>query len=784
MDRRQILKSILVSLASGTSALGKGQMNQRVDGEVPEDANTFRSKWHELPDMVWTGQDLWAQRLQDWRIHEGRLQCVFHGENRTVHILTHHLAGTNKPFSASMTFRFQTKETSPEKFSNYVGFRLGVTGRYDDYRSAIFTGEGVSVGLTRSGTLFIGDQMGGQKIHEKKLAQDLTMAFTLSVPGQNRFECHLEVKDATGSTLSTLISRYNEDKFQGNVALVSHFKQQSDSPDHATVSISSVEVKGDKVDYDPERIYGPIYFAQYTVNAGKLKLTAQLAPVDLSAEKASLWIQLDGKWKIIGESAIHPMARIATFKVDDWQVRETTPYKVLFAIPMNDGSRKEFAYEGNISSEPADKNSIKALACSCNWDYGFPDNEVVTHASMHQADLVFFLGDQFYEGNGGFGIQMNPLEKALLDYLRKWYMFGWSYRELFRNIPMAALLDDHDVYHGNIWGAGGRRAIPQANTSSWQDTGGYKLPPDWVNMAQLTQTSHMPDPFDAAPILQGINVYYTEWRYAGISFGIIEDRKFKSPPKDILPEEAKVWNGYAANPSFDRSKSKDLEAQLLGQRQIDFLKQWCSNDNSKQSFRVLVSATPFCCLQTLPVGTLNDQDTPNLPVPAKGEYVRGDAVTQDMDSNGWPHSRRNEVLSILKERVHLHLVGDQHLPSVVRYGVHEFEDNAYCFAVPALCSVWPRRWWPTVDDQHQPLPDKPKYTGNFVDGFGNKITVHAVASPSKSGKEPALLYDRVPGYGVVEFDKMAGTITLNCWPREVNPEKKPDGQYEGWPIEI
>jgi hypothetical protein len=774
---------MLVSLASGTSIVSRGQAAKRVSGNVPDDPDTFKSKWGDFPDMVWTGEDIWAQRLQDWRIHDGKLQCTYHGENRTVHILTHQLADSYQPFSASMTFRFHTKETT-ENLSNYIGFRLGVKGRYDDFRSAIFTGEGISVGLTRNGALFIGDRQGDQTLSEKQLDGDLMLTFTLGVPGQNRFEAKLVVKDEKDKILASMTTRYDEDKFRGNIALVSHFKQRAALDESVTASIASVEVKGGKVVYQSNQVYGPIYFAQYTTQAGTLKLTAQLAPIDLATEKAGLWVEKDGKWTKIGESAVHPMARIATFKIANWRAAKPTSYKVMFGIPMKDGSRREFSYEGIISPEPTDKNAVKALACSCNWDYGFPDNEVVRHASSHNADMVFFLGDQFYEGNGGFGIQMNPLEKALLDYLRKWYMFGWSYRDLFRNIPMVALLDDHDVYHGNIWGAGGRRAIPQENTSAWQDTGGYKLPPHWVNMAQLTQTSHMPDPYDADPILRGINVYYTEWQYAGISFGIIEDRKFKSPPKDILPEEAKVWNGYAANPLFDRSKSKDLEAQLLGQRQIDFLKQWSQKEKPQNSFRVLVSATPFCCLQTLPAGTLNDQDTPNLAIPAKGEYVTGDALTHDMDSNGWPHNRRNEALNLLKNRVDLHLVGDQHLPSVVHYGVDQFEDNTFCFAVPALCSVWPRRWWPPVDDQHHTIPGKPKYTGNFVDGFGNKITVHAAVSPSKSGMEPALLYDRVPGYGVVMFDKKSGSITLNCWPRHVNPADEPQGQYEGWPMVI
>ena len=63
--------------------------------------------------------------------------------------------------------------------------------------------------------------------------------------------------------------------------------------------------------------------------------------------------------------------------------------------------------------------------------------------------------------SGGFGIQTDTIETALLDMLHKWYMFGWSYREIFRNIPTAfipdaepiccgATLDESDVVAGNL----------------------------------------------------------------------------------------------------------------------------------------------------------------------------------------------------------------------------------------------------------------------------------------------------------------------------------------------
>jgi len=59
------------------------------------------------------------------------------------------------------------------------------------------------------------------------------------------------------------------------------------------------------------------------------------------------------------------------------------------------------------------------------------------------------------------------------------------------------LPDDHDVYHGNVWGAGGRHA--EGVGYAGQDSGGYIEPAAWVNMVQRTQTSHLPDPFNPRP---------------------------------------------------------------------------------------------------------------------------------------------------------------------------------------------------------------------------------------------------------------------------------------------
>jgi hypothetical protein len=200
--------------------------------------------------------------------------------------------------------------------------------------------------------------------------------------------------------------------------------------------------------------------------------------------------------------------------------------------------------------------------------------------------------------------------------------------------------------------------------------------------------------------------------------------------------------------------------------------------------KAVFSQTNFCTVATLPEGSIIDEIVPRLPIPKKGEYVTGDAPTVDMDSNGWPQKGRDEALRKIRKSFALHIAGDQHLASTVQYGVDQHGDAGFAFAGPALNNIWPRRWWPPVDSDHQPLPGRAKNTGNFEDGFGNKMTVYAVGNPVQTNRQPGLIYDRATGYGMIILDKKERTMQIGCWPRYVNREMGPEGQFDGWPITV
>jgi alkaline phosphatase D len=785
MDRRDTLKALLLGAVAPVAFKHEPTETATLKQEAAT-ATSVTSPWHRWRDMTWIGDAYWANRLQDWRVRDGALECTVRAENRTVSCLTHQLSDRRGGFATNVLLTVPASVPASDR--NRLGFRVGAKGPWPDYRSAAVHGEGLEAGVTSAGRLFIGDTAGAHEpLEPSVLNKGVLLSLVVSpLDGTEGYSMALEARDAASQrVLASTQERVRDDALvEGNVALLSHHEPASpDETNQVTARFSRWALEGEKLTAGDDQTFGPIYFAQYTLEQKRLKLTAQLAPLDLpQSHEVHLEVQRDGQWNQVATAPIANPSRTAQFRLDDWDGTRAWPYRVRLQVPLRDNSTQTYTYQGTIAAEPTSQEPLRALVFSCNNDGAFPDQDIANHASQHDVDLVMFLGDQFYESNGGFGIQMAPLPSAYLDYLRKWYQFGWSYREFFRHQPMICLPDDHDVFHGNVWGEGGKATIAEGNAQTRQDTGGYKMPPEWVNLVMTTQTSHMPDAYDATDIQQGIHVFYTDWTYAGISFGVIEDRKFKSAPKNVLPKLAKVRNGYAQNQAFDVAAEAYPEATLLGQRQVDFLDAWVKDWRQGTEMKVVVSATAFCTLQTLPQGTPNDQITPKLPVPGPGEYVEGDEPTQDMDSNGWPQNRRDEALRLIRKAFAFHLAGDQHLASVVQYGVDNWKDAGVVFTVPATCSIWPRRWWPPVGAGHEPLPGQPRYTGNFKDGFGNRMTVYAAANPVRTGLPPPTVFDRATGYGVVTFDKARREVTLECWPRQVDPSKQPKGQYRGWPL--
>lgn len=779
MKKSKSLAQIALVLFLGT--LMNSCSNQNVN-------NNFIERFPSGIQRTWIGPEYWANRLQDWQVNDGRVECLTAQPNRNLNLLTWRLKKEAGTFIISVHTGLLT-DTLPANDKNWMGIRLGARGRFHDYRDDAIYGKGLNVGITTEGDLFIGEPPVKENGNAKTLIPYLKGGIQLAVKLSDSDGENLLTLSAHDPKTGKILAQIEEEdvpsqQLHGSLVLVSNFSGLGRNNEIPCCWFDDWKASGSKLIHYPERTFGPILFSQYTLSRGILKLTAQMPPAGTAdGQEVTFQVQKEGKWQTLQKAPIDRDARTATFKLGNWQEEKDVSYRLAYDLNMGNGKMKTLFRTGTIRKNPVDKEEIVVAAFTGNNDLGFPNSDVYESIKKIDPDLLFFSGDQIYEGVAGFGVQREPIDKAMLDYLRKWYLYGWEYGELFRDHPSISIPDDHDVYHGNVWGAGGKATPPGLKGNAAQDAGGYKMPARWVNMVQRTQTAHLPDPYDPTPVLQNIGVYYTGMNYGGISFAILEDRKFKSAPKPLIPE-AQIDNGWAQYKKWNAAKQGDVPgAVLLGNRQLKFLDNWAQDWSHKAMIKTVLSQTVFENIATLPKGEYHDAIVPRLRILEKGEYPPDDRPVSDMDSDGWPQTGRNKAVRELRKAFALHIAGDQHLGSFTKYGIEEWKDASYAFCVPAISNVWPRRWFPEKPGANH-IEGTPGYTGDFLDGFGNKMTVLAVSNPVFTGKKPSNLYDRATGYGIIRFHKDSRDIEIHCWPRFEDPTLAGSKEYPGWPVTI
>ncbi len=747
-------------------------------------------------DRTWIGPDFWANRLQDWKLEDGQLVCLNEtNPMRTVHLLTRNLKEHEGAFEVSVDIELVGDESGVAN----AGILFGA-GAGQDYRQAALIHHsygkhgGLYVGFSPRGRLFLRDfETEDTMLAEVDLDKsDLEGKVKLSLIIDKNGELMARVSQHEQELATLEYAKVPEDRLVGSIALVSN-------PDPETkkgrFSFDNWRVSGEKIGQNEDRNGGPIIGTQHTLHEKTVKLTAQLMPIgDENTSVAWMEIKEGEDWKKTQESEVLRPGFTAHFRAEGWDDTKDQEYRIGYHLEGQD-----YYSNGVIRKNPIDKEELVVAAFTGNhnnvrpnptrwggvdtgkfpWDWGlwFPHTDLIENFMQHKPDVLFFSGDQVYEGASPTWADRQNGE---LDYLYKWYLWYWAYGGLTAEIPSITITDDHDVYHGNIWGAGGRLAKPGVLGGTAQDGGGYRMPAEWVKMVERTQASHMPDPFDPTPVAQGIGVYYTDFTYGGVSFAVLEDRKFKSAPRALLPK-ADVGNGWARNKDFDAKKSADAkDAILLGNRQLDFLEAWAADWSKGTEMKAVLSQTIFADVVTLPSTEVNDANFPGLEIYEKGSYAPDDVPAADMDSNGWPQTGRDNAVKKIRKAFAVHIAGDQHLGSTIQYGVDEYNDAGFALCVPSIANFYPRRWFPKEPGKNR-AAGAPIYTGDHEDGFGNKMTVHAVSNPYISNKFPAELHDRAAGYGIAKFNKNQRSITLENWPRWADPSKG-DAPYEGWPV--
>ena len=491
-----------------------------------------------------------------------------------------------------------------------------------------------------------------------------------------------------------------------------------------------------------------------------MKLTAFLPPMgpEESNRVALDYAVENGRARVVTE--IEADSRTATFRIPNWDPSRDAPYRLSYEQRFSDGKSEVAEFSGTIRKEPTGRPLVLG-ALTCQYHTGFPYAPVANNLLEIDPDMLFFSGDQLYEGHGGYGIIRRPADRAILNYLRKFYMFGWAFRDAMRDRPTLCIPDDHDVFHGNIWGegGGGNRTL----------TSGYVQPVKMLHVVHRTNCSHHPDFYDPRPVLNDITVYYGDMVFGRASFAILGDRQFKSSPERVAVGTGRP--DHVKDKSFDVSKLDKPGLELLGERQEQFLEAW-ARDWRGADMKLLLSETVFANVATHHGGHDN--------------YLRA-----DLDSSGWPQTPRNRALRIIRKAMPLHVNGDQHLATLVHYGIDAPRDGSWSFCTPAI-SVGYQRWW-RPEEMGQTAADRPDHglpnTGLFRDGFDHPTYVYAVGNP-QIGRAAKTRYvtahRKASGFGVVRIDPQARTYTCEAYRFDCDVSQGPtaENQMPGWPLTI
>lgn len=704
----------------------------------------------------WLGPETFTSPMFDWRRTADRYECLYAGPNRRVDLLSRQLQPTS---SLEMMVELVRLDAA---FNGLAGFRFAAKGAIkQDYRHNIIQSFGFDAGLNSSGSLVLADQ---SVPADFPLGEWQKLRLVLTPNGPNHDVTLEQIDPSTSSVLASVSKSIPSSSILGNLLLLSDSTAAGSWGSPVTAFRNWTHSGSDLTGSDDQH-WGPILFTQYTLSKGTLKLSAQFAPLAAGENRtARLEVDSGSGWSEVATAPIEQTTELALFRIENWDDAVDTPFRVLYLFG---DTNADVVFEGTIRRDPVDQDEFSIGALTCMRDLNFPNQEPVNGLMKLDPDVLFFSGDQYYEDDYGYTPKIQaPFERARLDMLRKWFMWGWSFRDVTRDRPCICILDDHDNWMSNLWGSGGKAL------SGALENGGYLMPPAFVNASQRVQTAHLPDPYDPAPVMQGIEVYYTDMLYGRVSMAILEDRKFKSGPNEV---------GSTGVPTL-------ADAVLLGDRQHAFVDAW-ARDWAGADFKTVLSQSVFDQVHT-----------------HAGSGGAINPIVGDPDSNGWPGPASSEAVRRLRKAFPFMIGGDNHLPTLSHLGVDTHEDAFLAYSNPATAVGFPRKWDPANDSATaatkvvgfpayaasnfaaNPTYNGFPYLGRYTSDFGHPQTIVAIGNPTTWGGnvfgDVAMLDAKSSGIGIVRYNKKSRDIVVEAYRIGADFTSPAPAQFTGWPVTI
>ena len=641
----------------------------------------FESRWAQTPQRVWVGAEYWANRLQDWRIHEGRLECVDNSRPlRTVHVLTRYL--NRKDGSFSMSLQTGALSESARRTDAWAGFLLGAGSLEDDYRMRALIHQahgrqgGLIAGINGKGEITVIDNERGRK--QLSMERDRTFyppgipesgvnLHLLALPSEEGYRLTLWARNhKTGETIdSAYIGGIRRGRLQGNLALAAHIE---DTSHQTSFWFKKWKMQGTKIQKNDDRRFGPVLGAHYTISRNTLRMTAQMPPLSKDhLKKVKLEIREKGTdtWQIADRAGIQTPGWMATFQMKDWNSQKAWDYRLSY--PLKESSQLHHL-KGTIQKEP-DQGKITVAGMShiqskrepigkrCYFtgdSIWYPHTPAIENIQKQQPDILAYTGNQAYR-NLPTTLKSDSSDEVYLDYLYKWYLFCWSHGTLTRNTPSIILPGPRDLYR--------KPSNP--------------MPAPFINMVQKSQTGHLPAPYDPSPNHQGIPAFYTDLQYGGLDLAIVETNKFTK--KDSKP-----------TPGPQGASSQTRGA--LGPRQLNFLRNWTNNWTGAH-VKAVVSHSSI----------RNSRIPPDSPGEGSASCGKTPAFSEQEKQ---PGPEWEQALEIIRKGHALMITSGRSAPYGFHHGIDQKGDAGYEFGLPSFS--------PPMDASFQQTGEK-----NFpVTGYG------------------------------------------------------------------
>ncbi len=768
----------------------------------------FESSWNNFEMRNWIGAEYWANRLQDWKIINGKLVCVNNKPLRTLHLLTRELSADSMG-TLNMSVRLGIYKSSPnENEKSWAGFLIGAGNLENDYRSRSLIhntsgkGGGIVAAINARGKLeFFDNENNLKDIVLRAAKEDVHPKVD-----EKGIELKVEVfREDKGYTMRLSTFNYETNEFLSS-ATIKHISHERLTGNIALIANNSTEnptnfwfdkwtVYGTKITKHDNRIFGPVMGVLYTLGNHGFILNAQIAPISKKElQYLRMFVSLKGKeqWKEIAEQRIDTGSYTVNFNFEKWDKRYDYDYKLTYKIVTDKGTIKEYDYHGEIKKEPDLNHQLKVLAVNNvinmynsfdtdNFDFNkdilFPHNKIVEHIENQQADMLYFTGNQV-DKNYPVAAEEFDSENLKLDYLYRWYMWHWTFGNVSKNTPTVLIMAERDYLQDRLWGFNatkGNRVPPKEypyrywrQKHYWaNDYGGFQMPSQLINNVQKMQTGHLPASVDTLLSEAGIESYYTNFKYSNVGFAVIESQKFKTPPAKAIIELVPV-NGFVLNTDVKVKKYKNKEAILLGRKQLKFLNDWAGDWNN-ESVKIVLSSKDFVKISSFTDSLFKEYEEPDLTGMRFDHKPKLEMRSKDMSYHGWPIEARDKTLRVIRKGFGFILTSGERTGSLTHLGIKSWGDAAVSFAVPPVYNTNPGRW------QIKKLPKyhKTRNINDNFDGFGNKITVLAVTNPTHQFED-----SYASGFGIITIDKVGQQIESDCKIIHNNELVS----YPGWPI--